>query len=287
MPRESKGWIGERDDPETGLTYLNARYYDPILARFISPDWFDPTQPGVGTNRYAYAANNPVAYKDPSGNQSLSAALKSQEERDKTHEENAKTYENRVNQLLADGYEKDDPLITELEDGAKRERSRIGVTGTQLVLEDVATVAIPWGVGKVLGGATSRLVAKEAAKAASSSTSMMIDTTNSLPTTLVRVVPNGASITTLGRPGAPDVFVTAASDIAGLNAKQIAQRLTIPESGSGFTVIEFSTPNAGIASPVFRGNPGFVGGGLTAGGAREFVIPNGPIPVDAVIRVVQ
>jgi RHS repeat-associated protein len=57
-----------RDDPETGLTYLNARYYDPILARFISPDWFDPTQPGVGTNRYAYAANNPVAYKDPSGN---------------------------------------------------------------------------------------------------------------------------------------------------------------------------------------------------------------------------
>ncbi|WP_282097468.1 hypothetical protein [Pannonibacter phragmitetus] len=34
----------------------------------MSPDWFDPTQPGVGTNRYAYAANNPVAYKDPSGN---------------------------------------------------------------------------------------------------------------------------------------------------------------------------------------------------------------------------
>ena len=67
LPRESKGWIGERDDPETGLTYLNARYYDPILARFVSPDWFDPTKPGVGTNRYAYAANNPILFKDPGG----------------------------------------------------------------------------------------------------------------------------------------------------------------------------------------------------------------------------
>lgn len=68
VPRESKGWIGERDDPETGLTYLNARYYDPVLARFISPDWFEPQEAGVGTNRYAYAGNNPILYKDPSGN---------------------------------------------------------------------------------------------------------------------------------------------------------------------------------------------------------------------------
>ncbi len=68
LPRENKGWIGERDDVETGLPYLNARYYDPELARFISPDWFDPQQPGVGTNRYAYAGNNPIARKDPSGN---------------------------------------------------------------------------------------------------------------------------------------------------------------------------------------------------------------------------
>ncbi|WP_170122101.1 RHS repeat-associated core domain-containing protein [Breoghania corrubedonensis] len=65
--RESKGWIGERDDPEVGLTYLNARYYDPVLARFIQPDWWDPTDPAVGTNRYAYGLNNPILQKDPSG----------------------------------------------------------------------------------------------------------------------------------------------------------------------------------------------------------------------------
>ncbi len=64
-----KGYIGERHDPETGLIYLNARYMDPILGRFISPDDWDPTQPGVGTNKYAYAANDPVNKSDPNGHQ--------------------------------------------------------------------------------------------------------------------------------------------------------------------------------------------------------------------------
>ncbi|WP_432288798.1 RHS repeat-associated core domain-containing protein (plasmid) [Aminobacter sp. BA135] len=62
-----KGYIGERHDPETGLIYLNARYLDPILGRFISPDDWDPTKPGVGTNRYAYAQNDPVNKSDPNG----------------------------------------------------------------------------------------------------------------------------------------------------------------------------------------------------------------------------
>ena len=55
--REAKAYLGERQD-ETGLLFLNARYYDPVLARFVSPDWWDPTEPGVGTNRYAYAGND-------------------------------------------------------------------------------------------------------------------------------------------------------------------------------------------------------------------------------------
>jgi RHS repeat-associated protein len=38
-PSEPKGFIGERTDPETGLTYLHARYYDQMLGRFLSPDW--------------------------------------------------------------------------------------------------------------------------------------------------------------------------------------------------------------------------------------------------------
>ncbi|WP_026873692.1 RHS repeat-associated core domain-containing protein [Inquilinus limosus] len=64
---ETKGFIGEREDPEVGLVYLNARYYDPEIGRFISPDWWDPILPGVGTNRYAYAFNDPINQSDPSG----------------------------------------------------------------------------------------------------------------------------------------------------------------------------------------------------------------------------
>jgi RHS repeat-associated protein len=63
----SKGYIGERIDPETGLNYLNARYYDAALGRFISPDDWDTTLAGVGTNRYAYAGNDPVNKSDANG----------------------------------------------------------------------------------------------------------------------------------------------------------------------------------------------------------------------------
>jgi hypothetical protein len=43
----------------TSLTAANAR--------FISPDDWDPTLPGVGTNRYAYSGNDPVNKSDPNG----------------------------------------------------------------------------------------------------------------------------------------------------------------------------------------------------------------------------
>jgi hypothetical protein len=77
----------------------------------------------------------------------------------------------------------------------------------------------------------------------------------------------------------------AAEDIAGMNSTQIAERLTIP-SADAYTVIRFPTPETGIASPVFRGNPGFAPGGKTRGGAREYVIPNGPIPTGAQTEIV-
>ncbi len=57
-------------DTETGLYYLQSRYYSPDLMRFISQD--DPVlsndqgQP-LGSNLYAYCLNNPVMNSDPSG----------------------------------------------------------------------------------------------------------------------------------------------------------------------------------------------------------------------------
>jgi hypothetical protein len=41
---------------------------------FIQPDWFEVTKPGVGTNRYAYAGDDPVNGMDPGGNSWLDGA---------------------------------------------------------------------------------------------------------------------------------------------------------------------------------------------------------------------
>jgi RHS repeat-associated protein len=70
---ETKGFIGERHDAETGFLYLNARYYDPALGRFISPDWWDPNQPGVGMNRYTYSDNDPINKSDQNGHETENA----------------------------------------------------------------------------------------------------------------------------------------------------------------------------------------------------------------------
>lgn len=66
-PSASKGWIGERAEPDAGLIYLNARWYDPSLSRFTRPDKLDPIISGVGPDQYGYAGGDPVNNSDPSG----------------------------------------------------------------------------------------------------------------------------------------------------------------------------------------------------------------------------
>jgi hypothetical protein len=110
---------------------------------------------------------------------------------------------------------------------------------------------------------------------------------NSVPSRLARVIPAHIDAKTLGALGVDDVFVTAADDILGLNAKQISKRLTIPYSKTGYKVIEFDNPVIGLASPINRTNVGFVGFGRTAGGSREFLIPNQVIPITAKIKVIK
>ena len=56
-------------DNEFSLYYLQSRYYDPTIGRFISPDspeYLDPYNVN-GLNLYTYCANNPIMYSDPSG----------------------------------------------------------------------------------------------------------------------------------------------------------------------------------------------------------------------------
>ena len=60
-------FTGQKSDA-TGLFYYNARYYDPTLGTFISPDSLVPDAGMVvDYNRFLYARGNPLKYSDPSG----------------------------------------------------------------------------------------------------------------------------------------------------------------------------------------------------------------------------
>ena len=62
------GYTGHVNDPDTGLVYMQARYYDPATGRFLS---IDPVVPAAGNtfnfNRYDYTSNNPENHIDPDG----------------------------------------------------------------------------------------------------------------------------------------------------------------------------------------------------------------------------
>jgi len=65
---DGPGYTGHVNDPDTGLVYMQARYYDPSMGRFLS---VDPVTPSSGNtfsfNRYDYANNNPINHADPDG----------------------------------------------------------------------------------------------------------------------------------------------------------------------------------------------------------------------------
>ncbi|MDR0569952.1 MAG: InlB B-repeat-containing protein [Clostridiales Family XIII bacterium] len=61
-------YAGYRYDEESGLYYLNARYYDPVTSRMLSEDTFRGFQnEPLSLNLYTYCYNNPLIYWDPTG----------------------------------------------------------------------------------------------------------------------------------------------------------------------------------------------------------------------------
>ncbi|WP_081754346.1 RHS repeat-associated core domain-containing protein [Catenovulum agarivorans] len=72
-PKDDVGYTGHKFDADLGLSYMQARYYDPVIGRFYSNDPVDAVshlsnEEGIkGFNRYSYAVNNPYKYVDPDG----------------------------------------------------------------------------------------------------------------------------------------------------------------------------------------------------------------------------
>ena len=68
-PAHGAGYTGHVNDADTDFIYMQARYYDPTMGRFLSIDAVRPTAGDVASmNDFAYVGNNPIGNIDPSGN---------------------------------------------------------------------------------------------------------------------------------------------------------------------------------------------------------------------------
>lgn len=61
----NKGFTGQYADAFSGLDYYNARYYDPVIGRFVSADTIADNLHGI--DPYAYVRGNPETFNDPTG----------------------------------------------------------------------------------------------------------------------------------------------------------------------------------------------------------------------------
>jgi RHS repeat-associated protein len=68
-PKDDVGYTGHKFDTDLGLSYMQARYYDPVIGRFYSNDpvGYIAGNPVMSFNRYMYVNNNPYKYNDPDG----------------------------------------------------------------------------------------------------------------------------------------------------------------------------------------------------------------------------
>ncbi len=66
------GFTGKPYDGNTGLSYMGARYYDPLLGRFMGVDPVRFDEENIHSfNRYAYGNNNPYKFVDPDGREAV------------------------------------------------------------------------------------------------------------------------------------------------------------------------------------------------------------------------
>jgi RHS repeat-associated protein len=68
MPITTRGFTGHEHLSEFNIINMKGRLYDPVIARFFSPDPFvQAPEFTQGFNRYSYCLNNPLKYIDPTG----------------------------------------------------------------------------------------------------------------------------------------------------------------------------------------------------------------------------
>lgn len=140
------GYTGHVMDSASGLTYMQQRYYDPQIGRFLS---VDPVTANANTgamfNRYNYANNNPYRFKDPDGrrcSEIVNAAVRGITGGGQTCSE--MDSKKSSGQLAAE--DKTD----------KTARAVVGLVGGTAVAGGTAAVVVATGVGTTAVAATGR-----------------------------------------------------------------------------------------------------------------------------------
>ena len=67
MSYGGRGYTGHEQLNGFGIINMNARLYNPLLARFLAPDLLVGSGMTNDFNRYVYCRNNPLMFTDPSG----------------------------------------------------------------------------------------------------------------------------------------------------------------------------------------------------------------------------
>jgi RHS repeat-associated protein len=300
-------FTGQREelDDAAGLGLYNykARFYSTVLGRFLSVD------PLVGAggdpqswNAYTYVRNNPLRLVDPTGMRwedgttpngfVAPTPLAVRHQRVAAAGGNPQAFEDMValrvlasTGLSAEIWRRATLPGTDTV-GFLNDHVYGNARSCHLCDEIMASAAsmvagpVAGGVRAVAGRAAARAGSEILAGQSASVASGQSTSAGATALRVARVIPSRhAGSPRLAASDQADAFVVVADDVAGLTkSSQLAERLSLyrPDGSLArgpFTVIEFNAP-CGIACPIARGNAGFAAGGLTRGGAREFVVPN-------------
>ncbi len=125
LNKDQAGFTGHIRDGATDLNYMQARYYDPVIGRFLSVDPVDFVSSGYNPgmfNRYAYTMNDPINLIDPDGractkttgsnlcNRNYKTKIKSGRQAEKAERNHLRTNDKEriVSGRVSASYEKDD-----------------------------------------------------------------------------------------------------------------------------------------------------------------------------------
>ena len=149
------GYVGEAMDA-TGLVFLRARYYSPSLGRFFTRDpWAGNTQMPGTLHPYLYGLNNPLRYRDPSGQGFWDDLVRSIIDVDSLIDWGRENEQNKAT-LLADAnafHALNDPLISPIMEGLSAYGGAVQMVGVVVNYTANAIVEGRWGdAGRGLTG---------------------------------------------------------------------------------------------------------------------------------------